>query len=36
MRYVGTDDFSDDGTWEWMKEILKKDNNVQIIRNDGH
>jgi len=29
------DDFSDDGTWEWMQEILKKDNNVQIIRNDG-
>ena len=25
------DDFSDDGTWEWMQEILKKDNNVQII-----
>ena len=29
------DDFSDDGTWEWMQEIMKKDNNVQIIRNDG-
>ncbi len=29
------DDFSDDGTWEWMKEIMRKDNNVQIIRNDG-
>ena len=29
------DDFSDDGTWEWMKEIAKKDNNVKIHRNEG-
>ena len=29
------DDFSDDGTWDWMMEIMKKDDNVQIIRNDG-
>ena len=29
------DDFSDDGTWEWMKEIAKKDQNVKIHRNDG-
>ena len=29
------DDFSDDGTWDWMNEIMRKDDNVQIIRNDG-
>ena len=29
------DDFSDDGTWEWMKEIQKKDPNVKIHRNEG-
>ena len=29
------DDFSDDGTWEWMKEIAEKDHNVQIHRNNG-
>jgi glycosyltransferase involved in cell wall biosynthesis len=29
------DDFSDDGTWEWMKEIAKKDQNVKIHRNNG-
>jgi len=29
------DDFSDDGTWDWMNEIFKKDPNVQIMRNDG-
>ena len=29
------DDFSDDGTWEWMKEIQDKDPNVQIHRNEG-
>ena len=29
------DDFSDDGTWDWMNEIFKKDENVQIMRNDG-
>jgi len=29
------DDFSDDGTWEWMKEIAKTDPNVKIHRNDG-
>ena len=29
------DDFSDDGTWEWMNEIVKKDPNVQIYRNNG-
>ena len=29
------DDFSDDGTWEWMKEIAEKDINVKIHRNDG-
>ena len=29
------DDFSDDGTWKWMKEIAKKDSNVKIHRNNG-
>ena len=29
------DDFSDDGTWEWMNEIIKKDPNVKIHRNEG-
>jgi len=29
------DDFSDDGTWEWMEEIIKKDQNVKIHRNSG-
>ena len=29
------DDFSDDGTWEWMKEIADKDKNIKIHRNEG-
>jgi glycosyltransferase involved in cell wall biosynthesis len=29
------DDFSDDGTWEWMQEIAKKDKNIKIHRNEG-
>ena len=29
------DDFSDDGTWEWMNEIKDKDLNVKIHRNEG-
>ena len=29
------DDFSNDGTWEWMQEIQKKDQNVKIHRNEG-
>ena len=29
------DDYSDDGTWEWMNEIVKKDKNVQLYRNNG-
>jgi len=29
------DDFSDDGTWEWMQKIQKKDKNVKIHRNEG-
>ena len=29
------DDFSVDGTWEWMFEIIKKDPNVKIHRNEG-
>ena len=27
------DDFSDDGTWEWMNEIVKKDKNVKCCSN---
>ena len=26
------DDFSDDGTWEWMQETAKKDGNIRITR----
>ena len=29
------DDFSDDGTWEWMNDIASKDKNVKIHRNEG-
>jgi len=29
------DDFSDDGTWEWMQETAEKDINVKIHRNEG-
>jgi len=29
------DDYSDDGTWEWLQNIKKKDPNVQIFRNEG-
>ena len=29
------DDFSNDGTWEWMKDIQSKDPNVKIHRNEG-
>jgi glycosyltransferase involved in cell wall biosynthesis len=29
------DDFSDDGTWEWMNEMVEKDPNVKIHRNEG-
>ena len=29
------DDASEDGTWEWLKEIVDKDNNVKIHRNKG-
>jgi|TARA_R100000479_G_C6376276_1_gene199131 glycosyltransferase involved in cell wall biosynthesis len=29
------DDFSTDGTWEWLQEIKKTDHNVQIFRNEG-
>jgi len=29
------DDYSDDGTWEWMNEIKEKDPNVKIHRNEG-
>ena len=29
------DDFSDDGTWEWMMETAKKDRNIKVMRNEG-
>ena len=29
------DDFSDDGTWEWCVEMMKKDPHFNAIRNDG-
>ncbi len=29
------DDFSNDGTWEWMQKIAEKDKNVKIHRNEG-
>ena len=29
------DDFSDDGTWDWMKSICFTDKNVKIHRNEG-
>ena len=29
------DDASEDGTWEWLKEIVDKDDNVKIHRNKG-
>jgi glycosyltransferase involved in cell wall biosynthesis len=29
------DDFSEDGTWEWLQEIKKTDHNIQIFRNEG-
>jgi len=29
------DDFSDDGTWEWLQKIAKEDKNVKIHRNEG-
>jgi len=29
------DDFSTDGTWEWMQKIAKEDKNVKIHRNEG-
>ena len=29
------DDFSDDGTWEWMNSVLLIDPNVKIYRNNG-
>jgi len=29
------DDFSNDGTWEWLQDIAKKDQNVKIHRNGG-
>ena len=34
-RYVWQMTLPDDGTWEWMKEIAEKDQNVKIHRNAG-
>ena len=30
-----SDDFSQDGTWEWLQEIKKTDHNIQIFKNEG-
>ena len=29
------DDFSNDGTWEWCEDMMKKDPNFKAIRNEG-
>ena len=29
------DDFSDDGTWNWCQEMMKKDSKFKAIRNEG-
>ena len=29
------DDFSNDGTWEWCREMMQKDPNFKAIRNEG-
>ena len=29
------DDFSTDGSWEWLQEIKKTDHNIKIFRNEG-
>ena len=29
------DDFSHDGTWEWMMKTAKKDRNIKVMRNEG-
>ena len=29
------DDFSNDGTWEWMNSVCLLDPNVKIHRNEG-
>ena len=29
------DDFSNDGTWDWCQDIMKKDSNFKAIRNEG-
>ena len=29
------DDFSNDGTWEWLQKIAKEYKNVKIHRNEG-
>ena len=29
------DDFSNDGTWDWCQDMMKKDSNFKAIRNEG-
>ena len=29
------DDFSSDGTWEWLQKIKKTDQNIKVFRNEG-
>ena len=29
------DDYSNDGTWDWCQEMMKKDSNFKAIRNEG-
>jgi glycosyltransferase involved in cell wall biosynthesis len=29
------DDFSNDGTWDWCQEMMKKDSNFKAIKNEG-
>ena len=29
------DDYSDDDTWDWCQEMMKKDSNFKAIRNEG-
>ena len=35
IEYCMYDDWSSDGTWEWMQEIAEQDPFVKIFRNEG-
>jgi glycosyltransferase involved in cell wall biosynthesis len=35
VEYCVADDFSNDGTWEWCKEMMEVDPYFKAIRNDG-